>query len=84
MDNVQGDERVDLDAEYPALSELYHIVKDMARGEERQELTKKERMQQNLTRHKAETRLNDAVIEDLKRLQEKVKPLNNQINIQMI
>ena len=56
----------------------------MARGEARQELTKKERMQQNLTRHKAETRLNDTVIEDLKRLQEKVKPLNNQINIQMI
>jgi len=84
MDNGQGDERVDFDSEYPALSELYHIVKDMARGDGRQELTKKERMQQNLTRHKAETRLNDAVIEDLKRLQEKVKPLNNQINIQMI
>ncbi len=29
-DIIQGDERVDFcDSEYPALSELYHIVKDM-------------------------------------------------------
>jgi hypothetical protein len=56
----------------------------MARGEERQNLVKKERMKQNLERHKAETRLQDAIIEELKRLQKKVQPLNNQINIQMI
>ncbi|CAK4070140.1 DUF2489 domain-containing protein [Vibrio sp. MarTm2] len=84
MDYVQGDDRVDFDAEYPATSELFHIVKDMARGEERQNLVKKERMKQNLERHKAETRLQDAIIEELKRLQKKVQPLNNQINIQMI
>ncbi|WP_070970861.1 DUF2489 domain-containing protein [Vibrio sonorensis] len=84
MDYVQGDDRVDFDKEYPAISELYHIVKDMARGEERQELAKKERMQQNLTRHKAESRLQDAVIEELKALRQKVEPLNSQISIQMV
>ncbi len=84
MDFVQGDERVDFEAEYPATSELYHVVKDMARGEERQNLPKRERMKQNLTRQKAESRLNESIIEELKQLQKKVKPLNNQINIQMI
>ena len=84
MDFVQGDERVDFDAEYPATSELYHVVKDMARGEERQNLPKRERMKQNLTRQKAESRLNESIIEELKQLQKKVKPLNNQINIQII
>ncbi|CAM3060483.1 DUF2489 domain-containing protein [Vibrio mytili] len=84
MDYVQGEERVDFDKTYPAISELYHIVKDMARGDDRQHLAKKERMQQNLTRHKAESRLTDAIIEELKVLQKNVKPLNNQINIQMI
>ncbi|MEW2837472.1 DUF2489 domain-containing protein [Vibrio sp. JC34] len=84
MDYVQGEDRVDFDKTYPAISELYHIVKDMARGEERQQLAKKERMQQNLTRHKAENRLTDAIIEELKVLQKNVQPLNNQINIQMI
>ena len=84
MDYVQGEDRVDFDKTYPAISELYHIVKDMARGEERQKLAKKERMQQNLTRHKAESRLTDAIIEELKVLQKNVQPLNNQINIQML
>ncbi|ELV8769388.1 MULTISPECIES: DUF2489 domain-containing protein [Vibrio] len=84
MDYVQGEDRIDFDATYPALSELYHTVKDMARGEDRQQLAKKERMQQNLTRHKAEQRLTDAIIEELKVLQKDVQPLNNQINIQMI
>lgn len=84
MDYVQGEERVDFSSEYPAISELYDIVKDMARGEERQELLKKERMKQNLIRNKAEARLNDAVIEELQRLKNRVKPLNDQIAIQMV
>ncbi|YCO03565.1 DUF2489 domain-containing protein [Vibrio sp. VNB-15] len=84
MDYVQGEERVDFDKTYPAISELYHIVKDMARGEDRQQLAKKERMQQNLDRHKAEQRLTDTIVEELKVLQKNVQPLNNQINIQMI
>lgn len=84
MDYVQGDDRGDFDQTYPAISELYHIVKDMARGDDRQQLAKKERMQQNLTRQKAESRLNDAIVEELKTLHKNVQPLNNQINIQMI
>ncbi|TOF52349.1 coproporphyrinogen III oxidase [Vibrio parahaemolyticus] len=84
MDYVQGENRVNFDEVYPAISELYHIVKDMARGEDRQQLAKKERMQQNLKRQKAESRLTDAIIEELKVLQKYVQPLNNQINIQML
>ncbi|EHR6434434.1 DUF2489 domain-containing protein [Vibrio parahaemolyticus] len=84
MDYVQGENRVNFDEVYPAISELYHIVKDMASGEDRQQLAKKERMQQNLTRQKAESRLTDAIIEELKVLQKNVQPLNNQINIQML
>ncbi|ELJ8820127.1 DUF2489 domain-containing protein [Vibrio parahaemolyticus] len=84
MDYVQGENRVNFDEVYPAISELYHIVKDMARGEDRQQLAKKERMQQNLTRQKAESRLTDAIIEELKVLQKNVQLLNNQINIQML
>lgn len=84
MDYVQGDERVDFDTEYPAISELYHIVKDMPRGEARQEMDKKERMKQNLARQKAESRLNDAVIAELHTLKARVQPMNNQIAIQMV
>jgi hypothetical protein len=84
MDYVQGEDRVDFDTTYPATSELFHIVKDMARGEERQKLPKQDRMKQNLQRHKAESRLESAIIEELKLLQKQVQPLNNQINIQMV
>lgn len=84
MDYVQGEQRVDFDQEYPATSELFHIVKDMARGEARQSLVKKERMQQNLARHKAESRLQEAIVVELGRLQRHVEPLNKQINIQMV
>lgn len=84
MDYVQGDDRVDFDLTYPATSELYHIVKDMARGEDRQQLAKQDRMKQNLARQKAESRLEKAIIEELQQLQKQVQPLNNQINIQMV
>jgi hypothetical protein len=84
MDYVQGEDRIDFDKTYPAISELYHIVKDMARGEDRQQLAKKERMQQNLARQKAESRLTESIIEELELLKKNVQPLNNQINIQMI
>lgn len=84
LDYVQGEDRIDFDKEYPAIAELYHVVKDMARGEDRQTLAKKERMQQTLARQKAEVRLNDAIVEELKILKDKIKPLNNQININVI
>ncbi|MGX9519092.1 DUF2489 domain-containing protein [Vibrio mediterranei] len=84
MDYVQGNDRVDFDESYPATSELYHIVKDMPRGDARQEMKKQDRMRDNLTRQKAEARLNDAIIEELKNLQQKVKPLNNAIDIKLV
>ena len=40
LDYVQGQHRIDVEKEYPALFELYQAVKDMARGEARQELIK--------------------------------------------
>ncbi|MFV0449450.1 MAG: DUF2489 domain-containing protein [Vibrio sp.] len=84
MDYVQGEERVDFELEYPAISELYHIVKDMPRGEARQSMAKQERMKHNLTRQKAESRLNDTIIEELQALKKRVQRLNNQIAIQMV
>ncbi|MDE1238770.1 DUF2489 domain-containing protein [Vibrio aestuarianus] len=84
MDYAQGEQRIDFDSVYPAISELYHIVKDMPRGEERQQLPKQERMKQNLVRQKAEGRLTDAIVEELKALQTRIAPLNNQITIQMV
>ncbi|MBY6199602.1 DUF2489 domain-containing protein [Vibrio hangzhouensis] len=84
MDYVQGDERVDFDRAYPATSELYHIVKDMPRGEARQQMKKQDRMRDNLARQKAEARLSDAITEELKVLQKTVQPLNNQIDIKLV
>ncbi|MGF1751643.1 MULTISPECIES: DUF2489 domain-containing protein [Vibrio] len=84
MDYVQGDKRVDFDALYPATSELFHIVKAMPRGEARQTMEKQERMRDNLARQKAEARLNDVIIEELKALQSSVRPLNDQINIKLV
>lgn len=84
MDYVQGEQRVNFEQEYPAISELYHLVKDMARGDARQQLPKQERMKQNLERTKAESRLQDAIIEELTALKQRIQPLNNQIAIQMV
>jgi len=84
MDYVQGDDRVDFEKEYPAISELYHIVKDMPRGDARQDMDKQQRMKHNLARQKAESRLNGAIIEELQTLKSRVQPMNNQITIQMV
>ncbi|MBF4373120.1 DUF2489 domain-containing protein [Vibrio anguillarum] len=84
MDYVQGEQRIDFDSSYPAISELYSIVKDMPRGEERSQLAKQERMKHNLVRQKAEARLMDAIVEELNVLQKRIAPLNSQIPIQMM
>lgn len=76
LDYVQGEHRVIVEKEYPALFELYQVVKDMSRGDDRQKLQKKDRMRQTLERQKAEARLNDLIVEELKRLQIQIKPLN--------
>ncbi|MDW6002566.1 DUF2489 domain-containing protein [Vibrio mangrovi] len=84
MDYVQGEQRIDFEKQFPAISELYHIVKDMPRGEARQVMPKKERMQQNLERTKAEGRLGDDIIRELTTLKDMIQPLNQQIQIQMV
>ncbi|SIO96255.1 DUF2489 domain-containing protein [Vibrio spartinae] len=84
MDYVQGENRIDFDNKFPAISELYHTVKDMPRGEVRQEMPKKERMQQNLERMKAESRLEDDIIRELTTLKDMIQPLNQQIQVQMV
>jgi len=76
LDYIQGNDRIEVEKEYPALFELYNIVKDMARGDMRQDLVKKERMKQTLKRQKAEARLADDTIDDLKRLQLNIQPLS--------
>ncbi|WP_038185447.1 DUF2489 domain-containing protein [Vibrio rhizosphaerae] len=84
MDYVQGEQRVDFEKRFPAISELYHIVKDMPRGDARQAMPKKERMQQNLERMTAESRLEDDIIRELTSLKDMIQPLNQQIQVQMI
>ncbi|WED21908.1 DUF2489 domain-containing protein [Vibrio sp. JC009] len=74
LDYVQGENRIDIEKEYPSLFELYGVVKNFARGEARQALVKKERMKQDLARNKAEARLTDAIIEELKDLQSRIQP----------
>lgn len=84
LDYVQGEQRINVDEAYPAIAELYHIVKNMPRGEKRNELAKQERMEQNLIRMKAESRLSDSIIEELNDLQKRIQSLNNQIDIKMV
>lgn len=84
MDYVQGEQRVDFARDYPAIYELYDIVKDMARREERQKLEKQVRMKQTLERQKAEVRLTDDILKELSQLKEKIAPLNDQIPIKMV
>lgn len=75
LDYLQGEQRIDVSAELPALFELYQVVKEMARGEARQALSTKMRMQQDLTRYKAESRLTDAIVPELQKLQLRIQPL---------
>lgn len=77
MEYIQGEQFIHLDTSFPSISELYHIVKEMARGDSRQQLSKQERMKQNLIRHKAESRLMDAIMEELRVLQEQVVALKH-------
>jgi hypothetical protein len=84
MDYVQGEQWVDFEKEFPAICELYHTVKEMARGKARLALPKRERMQQNMVRITAESRLSDAIIDELKLLRERIQPMNQQISVQVI
>lgn len=84
MDYVQGDQRVDFEKDFPSIAELYHVVKDMPRGEDRKAMDKKTRMEQNLVRMKTEAKLQDAIVNELQQLKSTVTPLNNQISVQMV
>ncbi|MCG7496754.1 DUF2489 domain-containing protein [Vibrio sp. Of7-15] len=84
LDYVQGEERIDFAATYPAMQELYDVVKDMPRSEARKELGKKERMKFDYDRMKAEAKLHDAIKQELEVLQNQIKPLNTTIPIKMI
>ncbi|MDV5172263.1 DUF2489 domain-containing protein [Photobacterium rosenbergii] len=65
MEVLQGDHRVDFACHYPAMHELYQVVKDMPRGDQRKTLAKKERMQLDLIRMKAEARLQETIKSEL-------------------
>ncbi len=79
MEYLQGDAKIDVDKKYPAIAELYHVVKDMARGEARQQLAKKDRMQQNMQRMKAESRLSALIHNELKALQQHAESVDNPV-----
>jgi tRNA A37 methylthiotransferase MiaB len=57
MEVLQADKQVDFAATYPALTDLYQVVKDMPRGDARQQIEKQSRMRFDLERMKAESRL---------------------------
>lgn len=65
MEVLQGEQQVDFANQYPAMNELYLVVKDMHRGDARKALQKKERMKQDLLRMKAEARLGDDIKREL-------------------
>lgn len=65
MTHLEGDKYVGFSTRFPALYELYDVVKDMPRGEERNRLQKKERMRFDMTRIQAEARLQPASCTEL-------------------
>lgn len=65
MDHLQADKRVDFATQFPALFELFEVVKDMPRGEERKEIAKKQRMSFDLARFKAEAQLKPKIMQEL-------------------
>ncbi|WP_299019989.1 DUF2489 domain-containing protein [uncultured Photobacterium sp.] len=65
MEVLQAEKHVDFASQYPAMNELYHVVKDMPRGDKRKTLHKKERMKLDLQRMKAEARLLNAIKREL-------------------
>ncbi|OEE71171.1 coproporphyrinogen III oxidase [Enterovibrio norvegicus FF-33] len=68
MDHLQGEKRVDYPTRYPALYELYDVVKDMPRGDARKAIDKKERMRDNMVRMKTEARLQQAIHTELEEI----------------
>ncbi|PSV59631.1 DUF2489 domain-containing protein [Photobacterium profundum] len=61
MEVLQAEQHIDFASKFPAMFELYHVVKDMPRGDARNMIQKKERMKLDLERMKAEARLQDTI-----------------------
>ncbi|OOF42674.1 hypothetical protein BKK50_06445 [Rodentibacter rarus] len=60
---------------YPAMSELYDIVRDMPTHEARKMLGKQERMRLDLERESAEAKLEQDIVEELKQLLDDIQKL---------
>lgn len=65
MIHLQGDKAVAFETRFPALYELYDVVKDMPRGDDRSALTKKDRKPLDNIRISAEVRLHAAIHAEL-------------------
>jgi len=61
MEVLQAEQHIDFAGKYPAMYELYLVVREMPRGEDRQAIQKKERMKLDLQRMKAEARLQESI-----------------------
>ena len=68
MSQLQGDKALEVASHFPALYALYDQVKDMARSDNRKTLAKKQRMQDDLTRLKAEAKLESSIQQELEHI----------------
>lgn len=68
MIHLQGNKHILFSMRFPALFELYEVVKDMPRAQKRASSLKKERMRFDLTRIKAETRLQSSIYGELEEI----------------
>lgn len=83
--HIQGcGNRINFEQDYPALFELYQLTKGMARAEDRSNIPRKERMAQDLTRMKAESRLESAIMNEMENLKKVIQPLNTNIDIKIL
>lgn len=65
MSQLDGDKCIVFSTRFPALYELYEVVKDMPRGDARKSIQKQERMRFDMIRMKAQARLQVASFTEL-------------------
>lgn len=68
MEHLQGKMAVEFSQRFPALYELYDLVKDMPRADDRKALAKKERMKFDLIRMEGEARLQANILNELQEI----------------
>lgn len=61
MEVLQAEQHIDFAGKYPAMYELYQVVREMPRGDDRKTTQRKERMKLDLQRMKAEARLQKSI-----------------------